>query len=132
MNQINGIQINNIQEYVVNKIISYIEEKNETHEHMIAKVKNMSKTHKIKICQNCLCYIFINRNLCASLYEKGVFRRCGNYRPCRFIICAKCEGEAPDSDYKTNYEWTGNSWFGIPPRPIQDDDYICCPECPGI
>ena len=32
-----------------------------------------------------------------------------------------------DPDYTGDglYNWRGNPWLGVHPRPIEDDDYIC-------
>ena len=126
----------NINDYVSNHVIEYLKDRDEKiieYERLL----NIYKKHII-IDDCCVCKKFIG----VRKYDKPIYgdklvcegaqgyRRCYNamaynaltYDGCKTIVCGECE-----DDYK--YPWhEGNSWFGIAPRHISDDDFICI-EC---
>lgn len=126
----------NIQDYVVNRVIHYLEEKDK-------RLEKLKKDGLVEQCFHCKSEIYIGKNNNYKLHKKERFRRCSGYNcstPCKFIICGKCAGDFivwdPESrqmpDYSGVYNWTGNPWLGVHPRPIEDDDYVCDSDCPSL
>jgi len=111
-----------------------------------AKNVYIGKKYKFEKCCHCGDEIYIKKKSLHKLYKKKVYRRCSAFEPvyegrCDFIICGVCAGDFTvfaDNYMDTGcilYTWSGNSWLGIPPREVRevrDDDYVCCPECPGL
>lgn len=119
-------QCANLSEYVTAQIIQYLRQRDEE---LIEneRLLNIYKTYiVIDECYACKKLIGARKRGAGTdcIYVAGDdgYRRCWNYLEdagCNTVVCAQCEEE-----YK--YPWhEGNSWFGIPPRPIRDDDYIC-------
>lgn len=128
----------NIQEYVINHIIQYLEEKDkiiEEQKKLLEEKDNilycLKKNYKFPKCHHCGNHIFIDffhENHLLHVQQK--FRRCAADN-CKFIICGVCAGDFIDpytNDYTGVYQWNGNPWLGVHPRPIEDDDYICGEE----
>lgn len=133
----------NIQEYVINYIIRYIEEKDLIIEELKKKLDEKDRQiyyfkqkYNLEKCHHCGSEIFIDQceeSRFLHIFQK--FRKCANVENgCKFIICGVCAGDFVDPttfDYTGVYRWTGNPWLGVPPRPVEDYDYICGEEyCP--
>ena len=109
----------NLKEYVATKVIDYLKERD-----LKMKEYEDSKMHidKCAKCRKIIGYRFPEDYL--FLHDANKFRRCSGAldddRKCTFILCSTCDDE---------YDWgNNNSWFGVSPREIEDDDY-CCPNC---
>ena len=129
----------NIQEYLATKVINYLKDRDEK----ILLYEKMLKYVRLDECNVCKRFIGVNcieegeysRQRFPSgfvAYNRDVFkedkyRRCYNainsdYN-CNTIVCGTCEDNC-------KYPWHKGK-FGIPPRRMTDDDYICM-TCSGI
>ena len=111
-------------------------------EETLKKLQYFDLLFNVEKCNHCGETIYVKKKDSIKLYKKECYRRCGgfhNKEPCKFIICGECAGDFfnhlkydnPNSRllYEKLYEWTGNPWLGVHPRPIEDEDFIC-PSCP--
>lgn len=105
-----------------------------------AKLLYFQQTFQTEKCSHCDAAIYIKRTKLNRLHKEKHYRRCSGYSDynshrCYFIVCGSCAGDFCDfdslADFSKVYNWTGNPWLGVHPRPIEDDDYVCCPECPA-
>ncbi len=87
-----------------------------------AKVEYFDRNFTTKTCCHCAAAIVIKKAKVNALALYN-YRRCSGYPKCEFIVCS------PNCD--ESYKWTGNPWLGVHPRPVEDYDYVCCPECPA-
>ncbi len=85
-----------------------------------AKLEYFDRIFATKTCCHCTAAIVIKKAKVDALSKEKFYRRCSGYPKCEYIVCWQC---SPD--------WSGNPWLGVHPRPIEDDDYVCCPECPA-
>ena len=129
----------NIQEYVINYVIQYLDDKDKIIEEQRKKLIEQAKliSYFKKNCLVCKCHncgndIYIDLNQETHLlYVEQKFRKC-SVIGCKFIICGLCAGDFIDPitfDCTGVYVWRGNPWLGVHPRPIEDDDYVCGEEC---
>lgn len=117
-----SIQVNNLQEYLAARVIKYLKERDEYLKERDDKIKLYEAIFKdAEVCSECSKLIRVRDEEIYS-YEEEKYRRCGCAQDddCRFILCNVCD---------ETYPWhKNNSWFGVHPRSLYSDDFLC-PDC---
>ena len=109
-------------------------------EEIVKKLEYFDQIFNVEKCNHCGKTLYVKKKDSTKLSKEKCYRRCSGFHnkdSCKFIICGECDGDFFDHytnsrpSYEELYKWTGNPWLGVHPRPVQDDDFICCPSCPG-